>query len=144
MTTKGNAMARKKTGKGPVGQVGVDVTGYIKGASGPETITVRDSLTTTVDMPVSGPGPIECLRIGVNGVQSVPYRDWEGETSVRNIMPFTLRFGASEFHPVPQWLLEAWDQELGVVRTFALSGFLEGAEVLQFGTVVPKSDENPE
>jgi hypothetical protein len=77
------------------------------------------------------------LRIGANGVQAVPYRNYKGEAAVRHIMPCVIYFGSNEWHKEPQWLLDAWDADKGKLRTFALSGFLDGARDLGIGTAVP-------
>lgn len=50
----------------------------------------------------------------------VSYTNYRGETGTRRISPRSLRFGASEFHPEPQWLLTALDLERDVEREFAL------------------------
>jgi hypothetical protein len=49
----------------------------------------------------------------------VIYTNWRGETAVRTITPKSIRFGATEWHPEPQWLLLADDAEKGE-REFAL------------------------
>lgn len=51
----------------------------------------------------------------------VRYRNYRGETAVRAIMPYQVRFGSNEYHPEQQWLLEAIDTERDVVREFALA-----------------------
>lgn len=51
----------------------------------------------------------------------VRYTNWRGETADRRIRPCGLTFGTTKWHPEPQWLLEAWDQDKGgVTRQFAL------------------------
>ena len=34
-----------------------------------------------------------------------------------------LRFGSTQWHPEPQWLLQAWDVDKDAERDFALAGF---------------------
>lgn len=50
----------------------------------------------------------------------VDYVNWEGVASVRRIAPQRLVFGANQWHPEPQWLLECWDIDKQAMRTFAL------------------------
>ena len=48
------------------------------------------------------------------------YKNWKGETSIRNIIPCgTLKWGSTEYHKEEQWLMEAYDLEKGSNRTFA-------------------------
>lgn len=48
------------------------------------------------------------------------YTNWSGETAWRSIVPRSLRFASTEWHPEPQWLLDAWDIEKSAERSFAL------------------------
>jgi hypothetical protein len=41
----------------------------------------------------------------------------------RTIIPVRLFWGTNEFHTEPQWLMEAWDVDLGATKVFALLGF---------------------
>jgi len=50
----------------------------------------------------------------------VRYTNWKGETRVRPIVPIGLHYGSTQWHPEPQWLLTAENQEDGVVKSFAL------------------------
>lgn len=50
----------------------------------------------------------------------VLYTNWRGETSLRRVVPKTLRFGTSEWHPDPQYLLDVYDVDKKVRREFAL------------------------
>ena len=49
------------------------------------------------------------------------YTNHRGEKTVRYIMPSSIRFGTTEYHPEPQWLMTCWDFERGAPRTYALS-----------------------
>lgn len=62
------------------------------------------------------------LRFGQPVV--VSYRNWRGETAVRKIEAISLWYGSTEWHPVPGWLLRAWDYDKKAERDFALDGFL--------------------
>lgn len=48
------------------------------------------------------------------------YTNYRGETARRRVVPATLRFGATQYHPTPQWLLDAFDVEKQAERTFAM------------------------
>ncbi len=48
------------------------------------------------------------------------YRNWRGDVSIRRVLPQRIWFGATEWHPGAQWLLEAFDLEKNEVRDFAL------------------------
>ena len=51
----------------------------------------------------------------------VSYKNWRGEIRTRMISPTgELAFKATEFHPIPQWILEAVDPEDGKRKDFAL------------------------
>lgn len=50
----------------------------------------------------------------------IEYKNWRGETSTRHIFPRKTYFGSNQYHKEPQWLLEAWDINKGVMRTFAM------------------------
>lgn len=50
----------------------------------------------------------------------VVYRNWRGETSLRNIRPLRIEFRDTEWHPEPQWIMRAFDLDKGAWRDFAL------------------------
>ncbi len=54
----------------------------------------------------------------------ITYTNYKGETAERHIRPTGRRmfFGAPEWHPQPQWLLEAYDLDKQAERVFAMSG----------------------
>ena len=54
---------------------------------------------------------------------TLTYTNWRGETSKRTIKPKYIWFGATEWHPEPQWLLTAFDLEKDAERDFALKDF---------------------
>lgn len=58
---------------------------------------------------------------------TILYRNWRGEVSRRRILPRFIRYGATEWHPEPQYVLEAFDLDKGADRSFAL------ADVLRWG-----------
>lgn len=57
--------------------------------------------------------------------QTVPplefiYKNWQGEKSMRRVRPLRFWFGSTQWHPEPQWLLEAIDIDKGEQRDFAI------------------------
>lgn len=54
---------------------------------------------------------------------ALTYTNWRGETSERTILPFSIWYGSTDWHPEPQWLLKAIDMEKGAERDFALKDF---------------------
>jgi predicted DNA-binding transcriptional regulator YafY len=48
------------------------------------------------------------------------YTNYRGETAQRTIVPQRVWFGATEWHPEEQWLLDAVDVEKNAQRSFAL------------------------
>lgn len=50
----------------------------------------------------------------------VEYTNWRGAKRQRRIIPVSIRFGATKWHPQPQWLLSAIDTETNSVKDFAL------------------------
>lgn len=48
------------------------------------------------------------------------YTNYRGETFVRRVVPLRLYFGATEWHPEEQWLLEARDLDKDNNRSFAM------------------------
>lgn len=61
---------------------------------------------------------------------TVRYTNYRGELSQRRIVPERIWFGSSQWHPRPQWMLEATEPDRGVTRSFALADvvFVEAAE----------------
>jgi len=54
------------------------------------------------------------------------YRNWRGEVAVRTIQPEEVWYGSTNWHPEPQWLLDAIDLDNPYrrVKCFAMSGIL--------------------
>ncbi|WP_336801693.1 hypothetical protein [Kaistia sp. MMO-174] len=80
-------------------------------------------------------GPIEAeeakalaVRLGVPTQPGEPpleilYTNWRGESHLRTIIPRGVWYGATEWHPEPQWLLRAFDIEKQADRDFAMIEF---------------------
>jgi len=49
------------------------------------------------------------------------YRNHRGVSGVRRVIPIEPRFGTTEWHPEPQWLLRAFDLDKQSEREFAMS-----------------------
>lgn len=102
-------------------------------------IGVARELIRTTDADMDGPteaavvdgGPFDRLKaLVVNAAVSTPtppvsirYTNWKGETAVRTIIPRSIRYAATEWHPEPQYLVEAWCCDRQARRSFALLDF---------------------
>lgn len=51
---------------------------------------------------------------------TITYTNYRGETGKRTIEPIKIWFGATKWHPEPQWLLDAIDIDKQAERSFAL------------------------
>lgn len=53
----------------------------------------------------------------------VKYKNWRGETAIREIRPYVVYYdrNGTEFHPQPGWFLEVYDIERQAIRTYALA-----------------------
>ena len=51
---------------------------------------------------------------------TILYTNYRGETALRRVHPKRIWFGGTDWHPEPQWLMDAEDTERGVERTFAM------------------------
>lgn len=50
----------------------------------------------------------------------IDYTNYKGVRGERVIEPLGIRWGSTEYHREPQWLLDATDVEKGALRTFAV------------------------
>jgi predicted DNA-binding transcriptional regulator YafY len=48
------------------------------------------------------------------------YTNWQGVVAERKAQVISLVYEGTEWHPEPQWLLQAFDVEKNAVRLFAL------------------------
>jgi hypothetical protein len=60
-------------------------------------------------MPTNEPAPL-----------IITYTNHRGVTAKRIITPITCWYGSTEWHPEPQWLLRAYDEQKQALRDFAL------------------------
>ncbi len=54
----------------------------------------------------------------------ISYINHRKDLKVRHIIPKELYYGATTWHPEPQWLLKAYDLDKKADRTFAMLGIL--------------------
>ena len=43
---------------------------------------------------------------------TILYTNWKGETKYRNIIPMSVEFKATQWHPEEQWILNAMDMDI--------------------------------
>jgi len=55
----------------------------------------------------------------------VQYLNHRGEIAMRRIMPLKIWFGATEWHPSPQWMMDVIDLNSALRMTFALANVLD-------------------
>lgn len=53
-------------------------------------------------------------------VIEILYRNHRGEIAIRRILPIEITFTSTEWHPIEQWLLKAYDLDREAERRFAL------------------------
>lgn len=51
---------------------------------------------------------------------SFSYTNHRNETALRFVRPLEIRFGSSQWHSQPQWLLKAYDLDKKALREFAM------------------------
>lgn len=54
------------------------------------------------------------------------YTNHEGRESVRTVVPKSIRFDSTKWHPEPQWLMRAWCTEKLAMRDFAMKDMVNG------------------
>ena len=63
------------------------------------------------------------------------YKNNRDEVKWRKILPIRLYWGSTEYHPDPQWILEAMDVDKGAERSFAFAdAFLIGEDQMKRST----------
>jgi predicted DNA-binding transcriptional regulator YafY len=65
-------------------------------------------------------------------IVEIEYTNYRGDTSVRRILPLRLWFGSTEWHPSPQWHLDASDLDKDATRSFVLSQIHSWRAVSEF------------
>lgn len=71
------------------------------------------------------------------------YKNYKGEEGYRRATPISLRYGTSEWHTTPQWLMLAHDDEKDAPREFALADMKNfiGNPELHFSRYQPRSPQ---
>ena len=59
----------------------------------------------------------------------IDYTNWKGERSLRKVTPKIFYWGSTNYHPEPQWLMNAFDEEKKQDRMFALRDIHSWASV---------------
>lgn len=55
---------------------------------------------------------------------SIDYVNYTGERAWRSVTPIRVWFGTTDYHPEARWLLEAFDNERGDTRNFAVANII--------------------
>jgi predicted DNA-binding transcriptional regulator YafY len=63
--------------------------------------------------------------VGTRRHLTFTYTNWRGETAVRTVSPRGVTWASTEWHPEPQWLLDAWDVDKREDRLFAMKDMRE-------------------
>jgi predicted DNA-binding transcriptional regulator YafY len=69
--------------------------------------------------------PVEIIYNDQLKIVEIVYTNWQKKTSVRNILPRKIFFGATKYHLSPQWILEAFDIDKQEVRFFAMKDIIK-------------------
>ena len=60
-----------------------------------------------------------------NKIIKILYTNWKGETNYRRIIPISVEFKSTEWHPQEQWILNALDIDKNAERGFAMKDIKE-------------------
>ena len=55
-----------------------------------------------------------------NQTVKIIYTNYRNETAIRQIIPIRIWFGKTEWHPEPQWVLDAFDLDKEAERSFSM------------------------
>lgn len=72
----------------------------------------------------------------------IDYTNWRGERDWRRIEPREINFLSTDYHPEPQWLLMAWDQEKGDWRSFAIKDIHAWSTTAPHGVLGRQTTDN--
>lgn len=67
----------------------------------------------------------------------IDYTNHRGERGVREIVPYSIVYGANEYHPDQQWLLLGWDVAKRAERTFTVK------DIHRWGVSLLPADPTP-
>ena len=65
------------------------------------------------------------------------YRNYLGEVEKRHVIPRTISFGATPWHPAPQWMMHGWDLDKKAQRSFAISDITQWSPLAAAAAQVP-------
>jgi hypothetical protein len=65
-------------------------------------------------------GPAQMANLPSSREVSILYKNWKGEVAWRRIVPLSISFESSQWHPVPQWVMRALDIDKEAERSFAI------------------------
>jgi hypothetical protein len=65
-------------------------------------------------------GPAQMANLPSSREVSILYKNWKGEVAWRRIVPLSISFESSQWHPVPQWIMRALDIDKEAERSFAI------------------------
>lgn len=103
---------------------GVDISqGFSSISKGIFPLTLR-AIAEAVRMGTVEARKVDQERAGEGEPVVIGYINYRGKASCRRILPRTIRFAASEWHPEPQWLLDAYDLDKQAERSFALNNVM--------------------
>jgi hypothetical protein len=66
-------------------------------------------------------GPAQMCNLPSSREVNILYRNWIGEVAWRRVVPLSIRFESSQWHPVPQWIMRALDIDKEAERSFAIA-----------------------
>ena len=55
----------------------------------------------------------------------VLYKNWEGITAIRNIIPLKIWYGKTQWHKTSQWLIKVYDIDKKAERDYAMKDIIE-------------------
>lgn len=58
------------------------------------------------------------------------YTNWRGKMSFRRVIPKSVAFKSTEFHPEPQWIMTAMDVDKNELRDFAMRDMQSNTDVI--------------
>jgi hypothetical protein len=62
-------------------------------------------------------GPAQMANLPSSREVSILYKNWKGEVAWRRIVPLSISFESSQWHPVPQWVMRALASPSPIFRT---------------------------
>jgi hypothetical protein len=96
-TPDGQVLYRTYSARGPWGYPASMLTTSAKGLEEQEKILPKSTAAATIT-----------------------YKNWRGEVASRTIVPDSVWYGVTQWHPKPQWFLRAIDIERQALRDFAI------------------------